>query len=46
MADAIIGLLKLGEVVIDGLVSAYGRFTGSGGDEDENVDADEPEPKR
>ncbi|WP_019991858.1 hypothetical protein [Natronorubrum tibetense] len=46
MADAIIGIFKLGEVVIDGLVSVYGRFTGSDGDEDENEDADESETDR
>ena len=46
MADAIIGILKVGGVVIDGLVSVYGRFTGSDGDEEETEDADEPEPNR
>ncbi len=39
---------KWGEVVIDGLVSVYGRFTGSDGAEDENgdEDTDESEPIR
>lgn len=35
MADALLGILKLGELVIDGVVSLLGRFRGTQEPDDE-----------
>ncbi|MXV64490.1 hypothetical protein GS429_20935 [Natronorubrum sp. JWXQ-INN-674] len=41
MADSLLGILKLGEVLIDAIVSLSGRMTGSDRDDEEEQTANE-----
>ncbi|MDQ2050526.1 hypothetical protein RBH26_08500 [Natronolimnohabitans sp. A-GB9] len=43
MGDSIVAVLKLGELIVDGVLSVYGRLRGSEDDADDRRSADDPD---